>query len=506
MSNKQSNIKKYKDQLKVKQMEVYEEHKDIVALVFLIGNKVALQMQVTNILLQYNNNKYKDENAVYRAVDNLEEADLIEKKDYNNLNLIVLRNPAIKWFAEEFNKKVGGKILNAQSVGKKITDGRLDISLFKMEYFTRHVEKNVLLDDLYKLLKSSSLPYTKEHGLEMLSAFTFYNIKDIQHKELSKYVSELKNKRTKKQKSVPDRNGKTKEYIENKRASFADGTANVKPAKKKQKSEIYNFDSILNTSNLMLELDKYESFNEDNGYGRLIPQHRLHFNLYIFDTNDSLDYITLGDMTKKTYLMLKEMFGRETVFVTKNKNCANCPYNVANKKLFAKLKEEKPHAKACYPGTEHQRNNCNETFERLIRNVYLNVIYVGKNKKRVEDVKLNCNKVTYDNAGLRDFPNFKYRVLLGKEIYEFDFDDYITLDFVDFDLDRFEIREGNKNLKEYNRNKQQNAILKEELKKNEEIVKFLKDLKSVLEEENLELEDLKYLMRAIKKEKEKEEF
>lgn len=505
MSNKQSNIKKYKDELKTKQMEVYEKHKDIVALVFLVGNKVALQMQITNILLQYNN-KYKDENAVYRAVDSLEEVDLVEKKNYNNLNLIVLRNPAIKWFAEEFNKKVGGKILNTQSVGKKITDGRLDTSLFKMEYFDRCVEKNTLIEDLYKLLKSSSLIYPKEHGLEMLSSFVFYKIKDIQRKELSEYVSELKNKRTKKKESVPDRNGKTKQYIEDKRASFADGTANIKPAKKKQKSETYNFDSILNATNLMLEIDKYESFNKDNGYGKLIPQHKLYFNLYIFDVNDSLNYITLGDMTKKTYLMLKEMFGKETVFVSKNQKCMKCPYNVANKKLLAKIREEKPNVQACYPGTQHQRSNCNETFERLIRDVYLNVIYVGKNKKRVEDVRLNCNKISYDNVGLRDFPNFKYRVLLGKTIYEFDFDDYITLDFTNFDLDRFEIREGNKNLEEYNRNKQQNAMIKEELKENEETVKFLKDLKSVLEEENLELEDLKYLMRAIKKEKEKEEF
>lgn len=505
MSDKQSNIKKYQDELKVKQLEVYEQHKDIIALVFVVGNKVALQMQVTNILLQYNNNKYKDENAVYKAIDKLKEVDLIEKKDYKNLNLIVLRNPAIKWFAEEFNKKVGGKILNTQSVGKKITDGRLNISLFKLEYFSRCVEKNTLIEDLYNLFKNNSLVYRKEHGYEMLYNFVTQNITDRQHKEFSKYVAELKNKRVEKLATVPDRNGKTKQYIEDKRASFKNGTANVKPLQKKKKSETYNFNSILNATNLTLELDKYKSFNEDNGYGRLIPQHKLYFNLYIFDINNSLDYTTMGDMTKKTYLMLKEMFGRETVFVTKNKNCANCPYNVANKKLFAKLREEKPNVQACYPGTQHQRSNCNETFERLIRDVYLNVIYVGWNSKRIEDVKLNCNKVTYDNAGLRDFPNFKHRVVNKKELDQYEFDERITLDFVDFDLDRFERREGNKNLEKYNKKKQQNAIVKEMLKENEETVKFLKDLKSVLEEENLELEDLKYLMRAIKKEKEKEE-
>lgn len=508
MSDKQSNIKVYKDELKTKQLQVYEQYKDIIALVFVVGNKVALQMQVTNILLQYKNNKYKDENAVYKAVDRLEEADLIEKKNYKNLNLIVLRNPAIKWFMKEFNDKTDKKILNSQSVGKKITDGRLDISLFKMEYFSRCVEKNALIDDLYNLFKNNSLPYRKEHGLDMLVEFVFHNINDKQYKEFNKYANELKNKRVEKLATVPDRNGKTKEYVENKRASFQTGTANVKQAKKKEKSSKYNFNSVLNTKNLILELNKYDTYDEDNGYGKMIPQYKLYFNLFILDINDSLNYNVIGDMTRKTYLMLREMFGRETALITKNEKCRNCPYNVANKEMFKKLKSVKHDAQRCYPGTNAQRIGCKEFFQMLQREVYLNVTYIGWNSKREEEVKLNCNKVSYDNAGLRDYHNLKHRVVAqDKNLIEpREFDEYITINFENFNIDRFTTRKGNQNLEEYNRNKQQNAVLKEELKENEETVRFLKDLKNVLEEENLELEDLKYLMRAIKKEKEKEEF
>ena len=141
-----------------------------------------------------------------------------------------------------------------------------------------------------------------------------------------------------------------------------------------------------------------------------------------------------------------------------------------------------------------------------MREIYLNVTYVGWNNKRAEEVKLNCNKVSYDEIGLRDFPNLKYKVIDKKELDQYVYDEYITVNYKSFDLDRFTTRKGNKNLEEYNKKKQQNAMIKEELRENEETVKFLKDLKSVLEEENLELEDLKYLMRAVKKEKEKEQF
>lgn len=506
MSDKQSNIKVYKDELKAKQVEIYEQHKDIIALVFVVGNKVALQMQVTNILLQYNNNKYKDENAVYKAVDRLEEADLIEKKDYKNLNLIVLRNPAIKWFAQEFNTYTGMKILNTQSVGKELNDERLDISLFKMEYFSRYVNKYTLINDLHALTYNNSIVYRKDKGLEMFQSFMIKNIPDRQRSEFIDSVHELNSKKKTKLASVPDRNGKTKQYIEDKRASFANGTANVKPVKKKKKREAYNFNSILNNKNLILKLHKYDSGLYDNGYGREVYQYKLYFNLYICDINDSLNYTTIGDTIRKTYLMLKKMFGSETVFVTKNEECKVCPYNVANKELFERLKSVNEGIQKCYPGTDSQRIGCKEFFEKLQREIYLNVTYIGWNDKRTEEVRLNCNKVSYDNTGLRDFPNLKYRVADKNKLDHYDYDEYITVNFEDFNLDRFTTRKGNKNLEEYNRNKQQNALIKEELKKNEETVKFLKDLKSVLEEENLELEDLKYLMRAIKKEKEKEQF
>ena len=501
-----SNIKVYKDELKTKQTEVYEQHKDIIALIFILGNKVALQMQIANILLQYPNNNYKNENAVYKAINRLEEVDLIEKKEYKNLNLIVLRNPAIKWFAEEFNNKTAVRIFNTQSVGKKMNDERLYTSLFKLEYFSRYIKKEILIKDLYTLIDNNSLVYRKEKGLEMLTKFATKNIPDRQFQELFDHVHELKSKKTDKLATVPDRNGKTKQYTEDKRASFASGTANVKPIKKKTKSTTYNFNSVLNNKNLVLELDKYHNALEDNGYGKMIHQRKLYFNLYIFDINDSLNYIIIGDVIRKIYLMLQDMFGKKTAFVSENEECAKCPYNAVNKKLYQKLLLEKPHAKKCYPGTNAQRTNCKESFNILMREIYLNVTYVGWNNKRAEEVKLNCNKVSYDEIGLRDFPNLKYKVIDKKELDQYVYDEYITVNYKSFDLDRFTTRKGNKNLEEYNKKKQQNAMIKEELRENEETVKFLKDLKSVLEEENLELEDLKYLMRAVKKEKEKEQF
>lgn len=487
------NIREYKDKIKEKQTKVYDNNKLLIMLTYLVGNKVVLQKQLEEILLHYK--IYANEQAIYRAIDRLLDAELIEKKKkFNDMNVIVLRNPAIKWIAKEMNEYENKELFNAQSVGKKISDETLYVSLFRMQYYINHMKssKSVgdLETDLYNLLKNNSLLYRKDKGYEMLLNFATKNIVDRQKKEFHTHVVELRKQKLIKAESPPDRKGKNKEYIENKRESFQNGTANVSTKKQKKKSDKYNFNSILNTKNLVLELDKYDTYEKDNGFGVVIPEYKLYFNLYVMDINNSINYRTLGDMAKKTYLMLKDMFGKETMFVSKNETCRNCSYNVHNKELFKKLKAEKPHAKACYPGTDNQRVNCNQAFQKLIREIYLNVIYVGWNEEKVEDLKLECNKIGYDENGRRDYPNFKHRVTLDKKVIDgYRFDEYITLDYKNYNIDRFDEHIGSKNLEKYNNAKSQNARAEKELQKNDEIVQFIKALNNKLKDNNMSVEE-----------------
>lgn len=485
------NIKEYKDKIKEKQTKVYDDNKLLVMLTYLVGNKVVLQKQLEEVLLHYK--IYPDEQAVYRAVSRLEDAELIEKKKkFNDMNVIVLRNPAIRWIAKEMNEYEKKELFNSQSVGKKISDETLYVSLFRMEHYINYMKStkstgNLELD-LYSLLENSSLLYRKDKGYEMLFNFVTKNISDRQKREFHVHAEKLKKHREIKSKSVPDRNGKGKEYTKAKRESFAKGTSN-NSFKIKKKYDKYNFNSILNTKNLVLELDKYVTYEQDNGFGKIIPEYKLYFNLYIMDISNSINYRSLGDMTKKTYLMLQNMFGQPVKIVSKNEKCAKCRYNVYNKELFKKLKSEKPHAKACYPATEHQRDNCDATFQTLLREIYLNVIYVSPNKERAENLKFECDKVGYDTDGKRDYPNFKYRVTKGKAVNSETFDEYIKLDFKNYNIDRFDEHIGSKNLEKYNDAKSQNARAEKELQENDEIVQFIKALNKTLKDKNMSVEE-----------------
>lgn len=485
------NIKEYKLKLKEKQMKVYNENKLLVMIVYLVGNKVALQKQIEEILLYYK--IYTDAQSIYRAVDRLYDAELVDKKKYEDMNLIVLRNPVIKWIAEEMNEKQGKALFNAQSVGDKLKDETVYVSLFRMEYFINHVKSskssNDLELDLYNLLKNNSILYRKDKGYEMLVSFVVKNVQDRQKKEFHTHAEKLKKHKENKSKSIPDRNGKGKEYVDNKRKSFQDGTYNI--LSKKKKRDEYDFNSILNTKNLVLELDRYETSRNTTDYAVAINDNKLYFKLYIMDINNSMNYRALGDMSRKTYLMLKDIFGKETIFVSKNPRCIKCPFYVHNTKMFEALKEKRPEVKACYPGTEHQRINCNEWHEMLVRDIYLDVAYIGWNQDRVNSMKLECNKIGYDEEGQRDYPNFKHRVITGYKdiISSYDFDEYFNLSFVNYDLDKFSEHKGSENLEEYNKAKRQNAFVKEEFKQNDELVQLLKAISNKIKDSNMSIEE-----------------
>lgn len=485
------NIKEYKDKIKEKQTKVYDNNKLLIMLTYLVGNKVVLQKQLEEILLHYK--IYANEQAIYRAIDRLLDAELIEKKKkFNDMNVIVLRNPAIRWIAKEMNEHEKKELFNSQSVGKKISDETLYVSLFRMEHYINYMKStkstgNLELD-LYSLLENSSLLYRKDKGYEMLLNFVIKNITDRQKKEFHVHAEKLKKHRETKSKSVPDRTGKNAEYRENKRESFAKGTSNTSFKIKKKYNE-YDFNSILNAKNLVLELDKYVTYERDNGYGKIIPERKLYFNLYVMDISNSLNYRTIGDMTRKTYLMLYNMFGQPTANISKNKRCAKCHFNIHNKELFKELKSKNPNVLPCLPSTMHQRIDCNEDFEVIRRDIYLNVIYVSPSQERAESLKFECNKIGYDADGRRDYPNFKYRVTKGKEVNSETFDEYVTLDFKIYDIDEFNEHVGSKNLEEYNKAKSQNALVKEELKENDELVQLLKALKKTLKDKNMSVEE-----------------
>lgn len=478
--------------LKEKQMNVYNDNKSLIMLVYLVGNKVALQKQVEEILLHYD--IYADAQSIYRAVDRLYDAELIDKKKYQDMNVIVLRNPSIKWIAEEMNTHENKVLFNSQSVGDKLNNETVYVSLFKMEYYINHMKssestKNLELD-LYSLLENNSVLYRKDKAYEMLHSFVLKNVKDRQFREFRPYLQPLKNHKKVKSESTPDREGKTKEYTQNKRQSFKNGTSNVSVKKKKKKSDSYNMNSILNTKGLVLKLDEHKIYQNEISAIASVTESNLYFKLYVMDINNSMNYRTLADMSRKTYFMLKEVFGRQTVNVSKNSQCANCLYYEGNKEGLKVLREKNPQAKACLPGTEHQRLNCDVVHQYIQRKIYLDVIYIGWNQEKANNMKLECNKVGYDEVGLRDYPNFKYRVIGDKKIIDsYDFDEYFNLSFENYNIDRFGEYKGSQNLEEYNRAKRQNALVREELKQSDDLVQLLKAINSKIKDSNISIEE-----------------
>lgn len=486
------NIKEYKAELKKKQIKVYDDNKVLIMLVYLVGNKVALQKQLEEILLYYN--IYADAQSIYRAVDRLYYAELIDKKKYQDMNVIVLRNPSIKWIAEEMNTHENKVLFNSQSVGDKLNNETVYVSLFKMEYYINHMKsseftKNLEID-LYRLLENNSVLYRKDKGYEMLHSFVLKNVKDRQFREFRPYLQQLKKHKEIKSESIPDREGKTKEYTQNKRKSFKNGTSNVSVKKKKKKSDSYNMNSILNTKGLVLKLDEHKIYQKEVSAIASVTESNLYFKLYIMDINDSMNYRTLADMSRKTYFMLKEIFGRQIVNVSKNPRCLNCPYYEGNKEGLKALREKNPQAKACLPGTEYQRLNCDATFEYIQRNIYLDVIYVAWNQEKANDMKLECNKVGYDEIGIRDYPNFKYRIIGDKKVIDsYDFDEYFNLSFENYNIDRFGEYKGSQNLEEYNRVKIQNALVREELKQSDDLIQLIKAINNKIKDNNISVEE-----------------
>ena len=197
------NIKEYKLKLKEKQLKVYNEHKLLIMLNYLVGNKVVLQKQMKEILLYYK--VYADTQSIYRAVDRLYDAELIDKKKYKDMNIIVLRNPAIRWIAEEMNMHENKILFNSQSVGDKLNDETVYIEHMKNSKFTKDLEL-----DLYSLLENNSILYRKDKGYEMLHSFVLKNVKDRQFREFRPYLQSLKNHKKVKSESVQNREGKTK--------------------------------------------------------------------------------------------------------------------------------------------------------------------------------------------------------------------------------------------------------------------------------------------------------
>ena len=492
-------LEKYNEEKFEKQRTYYEKHKELFLVIYLLGNKVALQKQVEEILLHFN--IYKSSEQFRTVIDtitveeegkqNKRKIDLREKKKLNNSNIIVMKNPAIRWIAEDLNKTTDLKFYNSQSVGKKLTEDAVFLSMFKMEHFIKYMKNKNIRANAQGLRKAlldsrnwSSITYTKSKGYEFMNLLVENNNINQQPHEFDKVIRELEIKREKKSEVVPDRNGKTKEYTEKLRSDREKGINRTNNnAVKKKKTDEYTMNSIFDAKDLILEFDRYEEYERVISSTNVVTDYNMYFNLYVLDLNNSIGYKSLGDITRKTYLMLRETFGEETVYITKHDRCMECPYYVHGEKYKkSNLDKFGNKIQGCYPGTEHQRQGCKEPVGHFYRDIYLQVIYVGRNEERRRELMLNCNKTIWENGEKRDYHNIKHRVVMWDKnaITKDNFEDFIVFDYKSYDIDSYGRFTGLNNLDEYNKEKKRKAIEKERQAKVREAKKFAED-KELLE-------------------------
>ena len=495
-----------------KQREIYKKHRNIISLIYCIGNKVAIKKQVIEVMLMIG--FYKTEKQVYDAIAELNKYALVDNTktlEGTKLKVVMLKNPAIKWVAEELDEKSRVRHgpnafeYNKQSLGYKMTDDAVYKSIFKIEHFKNDfpiikehygymIKKDdfKLIDLMFEIGNKNSIVYTKCKGFEYLYRILIENKINGQHEEFSSVIKPLRDARKKKKKSVPDKKGKTKEYTENKRKERAnkdrtkEEELTVEEKRLNKIARKYTFNSFLDSQTMVLEFDRYsqgtKTFKKSN---KSIPYYHMYFKLYIYDMEGSMHYIGLAEKIKNVYLLLETTFGRETLFVSNNKKCMNCEYYYAGKKYKDMLKQGNlKGAKGCYPGTEHQRLGCQEVISRLKRDIYLDVVYIARNQKKCDDMIRMCNKIGYDKGEPREYPNLKHRVTLTKTDFPPEkFDEFVSVSYVNYNIDKYFEKTGLDNLIDYNNKRIETALIKEELKEEFNIDDKVYTIKELLRED-----------------------
>lgn len=307
---------------------IFENNKEIFRLIARLGNKVVQEKQLKTLCLQLN--IYKDEDEFKSVIDELIAAQMFRviKDIYNSkTRLLIVENPALGLIYKDLKKE--GVSINKAKV--EVNKNRIDKSLYKFHYGIEFAQKHNITDveTFYQQLeKVSSVLYAERRGLDYFNSLTSKNQLFISEQDYNKIKNELIEVTNKQVKSVPDRTGKTKEYMELKRGDFYikagdELNADLKriytpenPTTKRnfdegtEKEKIKyknNFNSFLERE-CILELLEVTDISTSLAYTEKL----INFKLYILDVDEKLNVIKIAEKIAKAYSMLDNLFSSST--------------------------------------------------------------------------------------------------------------------------------------------------------------------------------------------------
>lgn len=458
---------KSKNQIK---QELYEEHYELLKLIFLVGNKVAMQKQLRILMNKLNIDRYNQKHKINNVIKELEDAKLIERTIYEKTDnkIISLKDFAISRIANRLEEECDFAFeYNDSTVTKRNrTNNRIRLSVFKFEQLItlcedrKFLNKNKIktIDDLIRYVTlETSMTFQKHKGFEYFATFSrrYKERLYLQDNEIYITLKELDELRDGREESVPDKSGCTKDKAKEKKNK----TKNGEKLSEGSSVRSTNKNKINNNHNAFLERKSVLSIGSI--HDRISPakgtkiegiQQFINFRMDTYDINGTMDAESLGNRIKKTYSLLKNLYGGKD-YLLDIERCKKCEH----------------YEKACMNSSVDDDKvgrtyikrivNCPAKPKQLYRVVKLKVYVHMYNRKDVIDLKDDCGSCGQHVTGEKKKENrLLTELYTGNYVTRFDFENNIEIEFINLDLES-KYLEGNKreNLNPHNKKKKDNA-------------------------------------------------
>lgn len=449
------------------QRDYYDNNKDLFILIYMLGNKVAFQNQIRNLCLKLNLYKYKQQ--FNTLISDLVDVELIERREgiyETKTDLILLRNPAIKWIVSDLKDSTGR---NYSKEKPTVNKSRVDMSLFKIQYAINFLDNNPSIqntkDLLVELEKDSNILYTRKKGLEYLDSFIAHNkeVIYIYKKEYKELREELEGISVRQKESIPSRKGKGKDYSEKVKKDLREGKK-VSKSKSKKKADLgadknskkskkieylNNFNSFLERE-CLLKLGRVEkSMDAKNKMYNL----DVYFTLYVLDIRGTLTAKQIAEKSQKTYLMLKK-FLCDIKPKTRDFNmCKTCPKNINNKN-YVRIKRSsatylpdnvtdferiQSYYYTCNPSDKENKDykGCTDNVMFINRIIHLDVKVLTWSECRKTHIHTDCYTVSEEQQIKKNpLNNLDLYLIDNYEITEAIRTKNFTFEIVDYGLER----------------------------------------------------------------------
>lgn len=449
------------------QEELFQEHYQLLKLIYTVGNKVAMQKQLRILMELLNVEKYNQKHKINAAIKELEEYDIIGRYTYENTNnqMISLKYFATSRIAARLEAECKfGFTYSESTVGKKRTNSRVRMSVFNFEKLIMmcsdacFLEENKMhtIDDLIcYVTNKTSMTFQKHKGYEYFTTFVD-NYRDelyLQNEDIEFISNKLKQLKETRADSVPDKTGQTKEKSQKKKEQTKQGKkfSKSKPVvKNKNKNDIENdYNAFLERKSILSVEEVYNKYDAPNGVRIGGIQQFATFRLDIFDINGTMNAKSLGEKIKKTYGLLKSTYG-EKLFLIDIDRCKKCEhYDTCIEKTTSEKSETEFYIKRLI--------NCTAEPKQFYRTINLKVYVHMYNKEDVITLKADCNNYGYYPDGERKSQKkLLSSILSGNFATEYDFNNYIDIEFINLDLEsKYLEANKKKNLDNTNKMKQQ---------------------------------------------------